>query len=76
MLMPPDAILDHGVIRDWASQEALPNYEGLVCAVVHGQSKIFNSYIRNGERRWQFIHDGAYLDQKQIDQFLKEKGDV
>jgi len=71
-LTPPDAILDHGVIRDWASQAALPNYEGLCCAVVHGTPRIFNTYVKDGQRHWQFIHDGAYLDQKQIDQFLKE----
>jgi hypothetical protein len=69
---PPDAIRDgQGLIRDWHTQEELPSYEGYCCIVAHGNPYICNTYLVNGERQWQIIHYGAYLDTKQIDAFIK-----
>ena len=41
------------VVRDWKTDQALPDYEGRCMVYLDIQGPVFmNTYLRNGERCW------------------------
>lgn len=42
------------VVRDWSTDQALPNYEGRCMVYLDIQGPVFmNTYLLNGERCWE-----------------------
>jgi hypothetical protein len=76
-LETPDAFWDNAehVCRAYEGGERLPNYEGLCMFVASGPTAvpmICHTFINSeGQRCWRPIHQGAYLNQAAIGQFLK-----
>lgn len=55
-LTHPGAYWDRSdnVVRDWKTDQALPNYEGPCMVYLDIQGPVFmNTYLRNGHRCWE-----------------------
>ena len=55
-LSRPGAYWDRSgnVVRDWSTDQALPNYEGKCMVYLDIQGPVLmNTYLRNGERYWE-----------------------
>jgi len=55
-LSRPGAYWDRSgnVVRDWNTDQALPNYEGKCMVYLDIQGPVLmNTYLLNGERRWE-----------------------
>lgn len=68
----PPAYVKDGKILSYSTSEELPNYEGLVGLLSAG-NYIMHTWLDGEVRRYHVVHEGIFLDMKEVEDFYKGK---
>lgn len=58
----------------WKQEEVIPNYEGLCLVSTFGLLYVMYTWFDvDGEREWEIINEGTYINNEALDKFMKKK---